>query len=136
MAFRPVKFNSGRVQRLPVKASEVLTKHNLVKFSAGYIVAAASGDDEVEYLSLETVTGGATDGIVLVDVLPISDDVEIEALSQDTPVQATHVGNDYDLQSAAQIDLDATTDKVFHIDRIVSAADKLVYGRFNRPAIA
>jgi hypothetical protein len=32
--------------------------------------------------------------------------------------------------------LTATTDKVFHINEIVSAANKIVRGKFNKPALA
>src|SRR3989304_954199 len=128
MAFRPVKYDSGKVVSLPVKALEVITKWNHCLFASGYMTAGAAGDNEAEYIALETVTGGATDGVTMAAFLPVDDEVEYEALCQDTPVQATHVGNNYDFQSAAQLDLDAATDKVFHIDSIVNASDKLVKG--------
>ena len=136
MAIRPTKHDSGKVQSLPVTASTALTKHNLVKMSSGYLVAGAAGDNEVEYLALETVTGGSNDGDVECAVLPIDDTTEFEALVSTTPVQATHVGNDYDLTDATTINLGATTDKVFHIDRISDSANNLVIGRFNKPALA
>jgi len=137
MAFVPKKYDSGKVQRLPVAASTALTKHNLAKMSSGYLIAGAAGDDEVEYVAMETVTGGASDGTVLCDVMPINDVIEWEALCTATLVQATHVGNNYDVSTAAIIDLAATTDKGFHIDRIVGVAtDRIAYGRFNKPAIA
>jgi len=136
MSFRPKLFDSGKVRSLPLAASVVATKHSLLKFSLGYLTNAAAGDDEVGYLALQTVTGGATDGSVSCLVIPCDDAVVFVALTGTTPVQATHVGNDYDLGSAAALDLTATTDKVFHIDRIINAADLLVEGRFNKPAIA
>jgi len=137
MALKPRKFDSGKVQRLPLTASTAVTKHNLVKMASGYLVAGAAGDNEVEYVCLETVTDvTAVNGGTYVDVLPIDNVLEFEALVSTTPVQATHVGNDYDVSDAATIDLGATTDKVFHIDRILNAADALVIGRFNKPAIA
>ena len=135
--FTPKKYDAGKVKTLPLGASAVATKFGHMKFSSGYLVAGAAGDNEAEYISLETVTDAtAVDGSTLIDVIAIDDVIEFEALTATTPVQATHVGNDYDFSDSLTLDLTGTTDKVFHIDRIVSAADLLVEGRFNKPAIA
>lgn len=135
--FRPVKFDSGKVRTLPMGSSAVATKYGHMKFASGYLVAGAAGDNEAEYIALETKTDAtASNGGTLCDVLPVDDQVEFEALTSITPVQATHVGNDYDFTDSVTVDLAATTDKVFHVDKIVSAADKLVSGRFNKPALA
>jgi hypothetical protein len=137
MSFIPRKYDRGRVKRLPLGASAVATKHGHMKMSSGYLVAGASGDNEAEYIALETVTDAtATAGGTFVDVLPISDDIEFDALCGTTPVQATHVGNDYDFGSSVALDLTATTDKVFHIDEIINATDLIVRGHFNKPALA
>ena len=134
--FEPKKFDAGKVQSLPVTASSALVRFSLCKMSSGYLVTGAAGDNEVEYVALESITGGTSSGDVYANVLPIDDVIEFEALVSTTPVQATHVGNDYDVETAASVDLGNTTDKVFHIDSIKSAADKIVRGRFNKPAIA
>lgn len=136
MAFRPTRFDSGKVQRLPLAANTTVTKHQLLKFSSGYLIDAAAGDDEVGFVALEALTAGATDGASDCDVLPIDEVTEFEALTATTPVQATHVGNSYDLSDLNTLDLTATTDKVFRISRIVNATNKLVSGNFNKPAIA
>ena len=137
MAFTPKKFDSGKVRTLPMGASAVATKFGHMKFSSGYLVAGAAGDNEAEYISLETKTDAtAVAGGTLVDVIPLDETVQFEALCATTPVQATHVGLDVDFSSATALDLTATTDKVFHIDAIVNAADKLVSGHFNKPALA
>lgn len=134
---KPINYDRGKVLRLPITGSATLTKFNLVKMTSGYLAAGAAGDNEVEYIALETVTDATTvSGSTFCDVLPIDGITKFEALCTATPVQATHVGNDYDVSTAAIIDLGATTDKVFHIDEIVNATDKLVRGRFNKPAIA
>jgi hypothetical protein len=117
-------------------ASVVFTKHALVKYSSGYMTNAASGDNEVEYLAMETKTdatasNGGTKGLVV----PIDDRTQFIALCSTTPVQATHVGNNYDISAADTVDLGNTTDKVFHIDYILDAANYLVVGRFNKPSI-
>lgn len=137
MAFVPRKFDSGKVISLPLAASAGVTKHQLAKMSSGYVTGAASGDNEVEYLALEAKTDAtASSGGTYADFLRIDEVVEFDALCSTTPVQATHVGNDYDLSDANTVDLTATTNKVFHIDSIVSATDKIVRGHFNKPAIA
>jgi len=137
MAFKPITgWRSAKVEDLPMTTATTLTKYNLCKMSSGYLVAAADGDNEVEYLALETKTNSGSSGAANCRVLKIDDVTEFEALCSTTPVQATHVGNDYDLDDAYTVKLSATTDKVFHIDSIVNAADYLVRGRFNKPAIA
>lgn len=136
MAFVPKKFDSGKVLSLPVKASEAVVKHTHTKFASGYLANGAAGDNEAEYIALETITGGASDGTVKCMVLPIDDVTEFEALTATTPVQATHVGTSVDFTDATKLDLTATTDKVFHIDSIKNATDKIVRGHFNKPAIA
>ncbi len=137
MAFIPINFDSGKVLSLPLASGVTATKHNLLKYSSGYLTNAADGDNEVEYLALETVTEAtASDGGTFVDVLPIDGTVLIRALCSTTPVQATHVGNDYDLDDAYTVKLSATTDKVFHIDKIYDAANYIVIGHFNKPALA
>jgi len=135
--FTPVKFDSGKVLTLGMTASATVSRFGHCKMASGYVSAGAAGDNEAEYLALETKTDAtAVNGSTKVDVLPIDETVQIEALCATTPVQGTHVGNDYDFSTALVLDLTATTDKVFHIDSIVSAADKLVLGHFNKPALA
>lgn len=137
MALRPKKFDRGKVMSLGMSASATLTKFNICYMDSGYLSAGAGGENEAEYICLETITDAtAVDGSTKALVLPIDGTIVFEALTSATPVQATHVGNDYDLSDAATIDLGNTTDKVFRIDRIVNASDKLVEGRFNKPAIA
>ena len=137
MAFVPKKYDSGRVRSLPLTASATCTKGGHMKMTSGYLAAGAGGDNEAEYIGLETTTDTtAVSGSTLVNVIVIDDEIEFEALTATTPVQATHVGNDYDFSDKLTLDLTATTDKIFHIDSIVSAADKIVRGHFNKPALA
>lgn len=130
-------FDSGKVQSLPLAASTTVTKHQLLKFSSGYLIDAASGDAEAEFVALQTVTDAtATNGGTYCDVLKIDEVTYFEVLCDNTPVQATNCGNSYDLDSALQLDLDASTDKIFFIESISDATNKLVRGHFNKPAIA
>lgn len=135
--FKPRRYASGKVMQLPLGADAVATKYGHMKMSSGYLVAGAAGDNECEYIALQTVTDATSvAGRTLVNVIRVDDVIEFEALCATTPVQATHVGNDYDFGSSTALDLTATTDKVFHIDEIINATDKLVRGHFNKPAIA
>jgi len=136
MAFTPKLFDSGKVKTLPMGSAAVALKYGHMKFTSGYLVAGAAGDNEAEYISLETKTAASGDGSTLLDVIAIDDVIEFVALCATTPVQATHVGTDVDFADSVTLDLTATTDKVFHIDSIVDATAKLVKGRFNKPAIA
>lgn len=141
----PKKFDSGKVLTLPLGASAVCTKHGMMKITAGYLVTAATDDNEAEFVGLETVTDAtATAGGTLVDVLPIDDTmvfhVTLSTTGADTtPVQATHVGNDYGVYvdgATTNIDITYAADKLFHVDKIVDAGSYIVEGRFNKPAVA
>lgn len=137
MSFIPRRYDAGKVERLPLASGTTVTKYQLLKYSSGYLADGASGDNEVEYIALETVTDAtASDGGTYCDVIPIDDVMEVDALASTTPVQATHVGNTYDISDANTVDLGNTTDKVFTIISIVNATDKIVRGRFNRHGMA
>lgn len=137
MAFTPLNRADGKEISLPVAAAGSLVKDSLAKMSSGYLVVGASGDNEVEYLATETVAGNGTNGGVYANVIVLDETIRILALCDTTPVQATHVGLDVDIGTAgAALDLTGTTDKVFHIDSIYSAANKLVVGHFNKPGLA
>ncbi len=135
--FRPIRFSKGNVISLPLTADAVATKYGHMKMASGYLVAGAAGDNEAEYIALETKTDlTSVNGRTSVEVIRVQDVIEFEALCGTTPVQATHVGNSYDFGSNVALDLTATTDKVFTISEIINASDKLVRGSFNKPAIA
>ena len=137
MSFIPRKYRAQDVRRMPLGASAVATKYGHMKESSGYLVAGAAGDNEAEFIALETVTDAtAAAGGTYVDVIPVNDVDVFDATTGTTPVQATHVGNDYDFGSAVALDLTATTDKVFHVEAIIDATNKIVRGRFNQPALA
>ena len=136
MSFTPIRRFEGKAKELPISGSTTLTKYSIAKMSSGYLVAGAANDDEVQYVCLETKTNSGSSGASSALVLPVDETMDFEALTGTTPVQATHVGTSVDFGSAAALDLTATTDKVFFIDSIKSAADKIVVGRFNKPAIA
>lgn len=136
MSFKPVRYDSGKVERLPLGSGVVCTKFGSMVMSSGYLAAGSGGENEAEYIGLETTTDTTTsNGGTWVNVLRIDETIEFDATCATTPVQATHVGNDYDFGSGTALDLTATTDKVFHINSITNAANKIVRGQFNKPAL-
>lgn len=128
MAFIPLTDFEGKQMELPATNATTFYKNKLVKFSSGYLTNAAAADDVVGFLCLEDVVTTATGQ--LIKVLPIDMGMRFQALTGTTPVQATHCGNYYDLTDDATIDLTGTTDKVFQVEKIVDATNKLVEGRF------
>jgi len=126
--FEPMTKCDGKEMELKGTDATTFVKNKLVKFSSGYLVNAAAADDKAEYLCLESKLTTSTGE--LVKVLPLDQTIVFRALTSITPVQATHVGNEYDLTDDATVDLGNTTDKVFHVDRIVDATNKIVEGRF------
>lgn len=136
MSFKEEIKYDGKTRELPMGSGATITKGSHCKMSSGYLVAGAAGDDEAFYIAMETKTNSGAAGAVKGLVLEIDESIQFEALCATTPVQATHVGNDYDFSDAATLDLTATTDKVFHVDEIRSTTNKLVLGHFNKPALA
>ena len=133
--FEPKQFDSGLLCRRPFTTGQTFVRGDLLKWSSGYLVVAAEDDDEAEYIAMEAVASSVATGI-LVEVLRITEAIYFHAIFDATPVQATHVGNDYDVKTKASLKSAGTTDKVFHIEEIINAADKIVGGHFNKPALA
>lgn len=130
MAFIPKNKEEGKITSLLTTSATAYTKHNGLKFSSGYAVESASGDAFVDFIALETKTSTTGNGADSILALRVDPSVVVIATTGTTPVQATHVGNRYDISAAGTIDLTATTDKIFLVEKIISAADKLVEGRF------
>lgn len=133
MSFFPINKEEGKVFQGLTTSATAFTKGDAVKYSSGYLAAAASGDNQVDYISLETKTSATGNGNDSLMVFRVDPSVIIRATCGTTPVQATHVGNRYDISAAGTIDLTGTTDKIFLIDRIVDATNKIVEGRFQNP---
>ena len=130
MSFIVQNREEGKTVSLPATSATAFTKNNGVKFTSGYLAASASGDASVDFVSMETKTSATGDGTDNILCYRIDPSVVVHALASDTPVQATHVGNRYDISAAGTIDLTATADKIFLVERIINATDKIVEGRF------
>lgn len=121
MAFIPLNKEEGKVVRLLTTSATAFTKYNGVKFASGYAVAAASGDATIDYVALETKTSATGDGADTIMCLKVDPSIRFLVTCSTTVVQATHCGNRYDISAAGTIDLGATTDKCFLLEKKVGA---------------
>lgn len=132
--FEPKQFDEGQLVRLEAATGQTFVKGDRAKHSSGYMVVGATDDDECYYIAMDDVVTTADGEIV--EFLRIPKVTIFEALVSATPVLATHVGNVYDLTGKVTVNLAATTDKVFYIEKIIDATNKLVQGFFMNPALA
>ena len=115
--FTPLNQEEGKIVQLLTTSATAFTKGNAVKFTSGYAAAAASGDAFVDYIALETKTSATGDGLDTIKCYKVDPSVRCQVTLSTTFVQATHAGNRYDISAAGTIDLAATTDKVFLLER-------------------
>lgn len=129
MSFRPIKYDAGRIQRLPTAASVAFVKGAGVEDNgSGYLRLATSSSTELRYVAMETVTSSATDGATLLDVLD-TQGVLFDCDTDAAPAQ-TDVGTLADLATNATINPDASTNDVFYIQSIIDTSTSRVQGYF------
>lgn len=127
---KPIRFDSGKLVKLPAATSTAFVKGNaVVDDGNGYITNAASSTAvDVKYIAWETVT--TTSAGQLVQVYRVIGGVQVEADTDANPAQ-TDVHTFADLASASTINPDASTNDLFYIEYIKGAlADKKVVGYF------
>lgn len=117
MAFIPLNKEEGKVVRLLTTSATAYTKGNGVKFTSGYAAEAASGDASIDYVALETKTSATGNGADSILCLRVDPSMRFQVTLSTTFVQATHAGNKYDISAAGTIDLAATTDKCFLLEK-------------------
>ena len=133
MAFRPINFDQGKVVLLPAKGSISFTKGNALKDDgAGYITNSASGDNtDVYFVANQTVTSNATDGVTLLECIPVRG-VRFEVDTSNTPTQ-TQAGLAVDLSAAGTVDTSAVTDQVFYVENFkLPLSGKIALGYFTQ----
>lgn len=113
--FKPKRFDSGRLVKMPGKASTTFTKGNALKNNVGYVDNAASGDNtDVQFIAWETKTTSASEGDPVL-CYRIVGGVQLEVDTSNTPTQAQALVAT-DLSAAGTIDTSATTDAVFFVE--------------------
>ena len=120
MSFIPLNQEEGKLVRLLTTSATTFTRYNAVKFTSGYAAAAASGDNQVDYIAMESKTSATGNGADTILCLKVDPSQRFQCDCSTTLVQATHCGNRYDISAAGTIDLAATTDKIFLLEKIVS----------------
>lgn len=132
MAFLARNYERGRALRIPaVGSATAITKGDSLKNSSGYLTPSASGDNsDTEFVAIETVTTGSSNGDTLVHCIPVRG-VQFVADTSNTPTQAQALVY-VDLSAAGTVDTSAVTDQVFYFARSVGAlADKKIIGWFS-----
>jgi hypothetical protein len=129
--FKPIRFDSGRLVKMPAKATIAFQKGDaVVDDGNGYLTLAASSTAvDVKFVAWENKTIGASDGELLLCYRVVGG-VQIEADTDANPAQ-TDVHTFADLASDATLNPDASTNDLFYIEYIKGAlADKKVVGHF------
>lgn len=98
-------------------SATAFTKGNAVKFTSGYAVESAAGDAAVDYIGLQTKTSATGNGADTILCYKVDPSVRVKATLSTTFVQATHAGNRYDISGAGTIDLAASVDKIFLLEK-------------------
>src|SRR3990167_10180173 len=133
MAFKPLRKEDGKTITLGAENATVVTKFCGVKINTtGYAIVAADGDAELNFISLEAKTIGATDGEALL-CLRVDSSIQIEA---DTSVAASaaNVGDFIDLLNSTHLIIANSTDDAFLVTNLVPSCNTKVRGYF-LPAI-
>ena len=133
MAFKPVNYEEGKVQLIPVATTQTITKGAaLVDNGSGYLeLATSSTAVDIKYIAMEAFTSTANGQ--LVHVLPV-DGVRFLADCDAAPAQ-TDVGTYCDLATNATVNPDASTHDLFYIEAIdltggAVGTSTRVFGRF------
>ena len=128
--FTPLRYDSGRLIKLPVATTQTIVKGDALVWASGYLAVAANTTEDVFAVAMQD-SASATEGTEIL-VLPV-DGVYFEADCDDV-VSIVDRGTRCDLGDEDYLNPDAATEKVFLIEEIVGAAEvsKVVRGRFSR----
>jgi len=134
MVFTPMRRDGGATRQYLTASSTTITKYQALVFSSGYVTPATSSAAECFLVANEAITtaGAAHTAIKCLNTNAAC--ISFEAKTNITPVQATHCGNKYDLTDGNTVNLSFSTNSVFLVTYIKSAADKLVGGFFVKKA--
>lgn len=132
MAFRPVKYEEGKLVAMPCATTQTIVKGDaLVDNGSGYLAVATSATAvDVHYVAMQTVTTTANGQLVL---CLETENVLFEADGDAAWLQA-EVGTYCDLASVSQLDTSAVTNQLFYILKGIGVAGTgtKVLGYFTR----
>lgn len=130
MAFKPVRYDRGKLSKVDQVASTTVAKYDaLAEDGNGLYQRATSSTAFVPYVAMESQTTTAAGGKLLVVA---TEGVEFIADCATTPV-ATDVGTFADLTDHDTLNESSSSVDAFYIRAIRgAAANKEVYGRFTQ----
>jgi hypothetical protein len=134
MVFQPMRRDSGATRQYLTAASTTITKQQALVFASGYVTPALATSPEVFVVSNEAITTAAATHKAIKCLNTNAANISFEVLTNITPVQATHVGNKYDLIDGKSINLSFSTYAVFLVTHIKDVANKIVGGFFVKKA--
>lgn len=127
MSFRPIKYDAGRITRLPVATSVTFAKGMALQDNgSGFLELATSSSTRIRYVAMEALVSTANGQ--LLDVLDVQG-VLFDADTDAAPAQ-TDVGTLADLATNATINPDASTNDAFFIESIIDTSTSRVKGYF------
>ena len=113
-------------------ASVAFSLNAVVQLASGLLTPGTSASTYLVGVTQRAVTASSPDYALAngLQVVAIHPDSEFEVdVGTGSAVEATHVGNSYDLKDSVSIDLTATTHKVFTVTKVLSTTK--VLGKFN-----
>ena len=132
MAFKPVKYEEGKLVQLPAANTQTIVKGDaLVDNGSGYLAVATSATAvDIHYVAMQTVNTTATGQMVLCIE---TEDVLFEA-DCDAAWTTALVGTYVDLATVSTLDIDAVTNELFYVLKGigVTAVGTKVLGYFTR----
>lgn len=134
MAFTPIRRDSGVSRPYLTASSTTITKNQALVFSSGYVTPATSSAWEVFLVANKWIVTPSATHYELQCTNTYAWNVEFEALTSITPVQATHCGNKYDLTDWNTVNLSFSTNAVFLVTSIKDATNKIVRWYFVKKA--
>ena len=129
--FSPLQYDDGKLVKIPLAVSQTIVKGDALVWAGGYLAAAGATSEDIRYVAMEAVTTSDVQHTECL-VLPVMG-VRFEADCDDV-VSIVDRGTYADLANKAQINPDATLEKVFMIEEIVGKEEvsKTVRGYFVR----
>ncbi|OIO42836.1 hypothetical protein AUJ63_01755 [Candidatus Pacearchaeota archaeon CG1_02_35_32] len=129
--FYPQLYDDGKLVKIPLAVSQTIVKGDALVWAGGYLAAAGATSEDIRYVAMEAVTTSDVQHTECL-VLPVME-VRFEA-DCDGVVSIVDRGTYADLANKAQINPDATLEKVFMIEEIVGKEEvsKTVRGYFVR----
>lgn len=127
--FRPIRYEEGRMEKLPLAASQTVTKGDALQWNGGYLEVATTSSADVRFVAMQDVTTVANQHTECL-VLPV-EGVEFEA-DCDGVVSIDDRGTYASLASKSTVNPDDSTTDSFYIKNYVGKEEitKKVVGHF------